>query len=129
MNERIKLVAKIVGICIFMVIFLFGYYNLKRMTQVYPTGGKNEDTAVKIHHQTEEISIKVFLEKQDRMYGMYAYWDDNKEKKQKLKKGLFTAKAKVEVPKTHGIHKLTIEVGFPKIKYNYYYEIEKRTSE
>lgn len=128
MKERTKLVVKIVAFLVFMAVILFGYYSFKRNTQISPIGGKDETTAVEVS-QNEKIKVKVFIEKNDRLHGMYVYWDDDKENKQKLKKGIFTAKAEVEVPNTLGIHKLTIEIGFIKIKYDYYYEVLKGKSD
>lgn len=128
MKERTKLVVKIVAFLVFMAVILFGYYSFKRNTQISPIGGKDETTAVEVS-QNEKIKVKVFIEKNDRLHGMYVYWDDDKENKQKLKKGIFTAKGEVEVPNTLGIHKLTIEIGFIKIKYDYYYEVLKGKSD
>lgn len=128
MKERTKLVVKIVAFLVFMAVILFGYYSFKRNTQISPIGGKDDTTAVEVS-QNEKIKVKVFIEKNDRLHGMYVYWDDDKENKQKLKKGIFTAKGEVEVPNTLGIHKLTIEIGFIKIKYDYYYEVLKGKSD
>lgn len=122
MKERTKLVLKMVGLLIFTIVFLFGIYSIKRNTQISPVGGKSEETAVEIS-QEDKVEVKVFIEKNDRMYGMYVYWDDDKENKQKLKKGLFTAKGEIDVPDTLGVHKLTLEKGLVKIKYDYYYEV------
>ncbi len=128
MKERTKLVVEIVGVFILIVAILFGDYFIERSTQISPVGGKNEETAIEIS-QNDRIKVKVFIDKNDRMHGMYVYWDDNKENKQKLKKGLFRAKAEVNVPDTLGMHKLTIEKGFVKIKYDYYYEVVKGKSD
>lgn len=122
MKERTILVLKVVGVLIFAIVVLFGVYSIKRSTQISTVGGKSEEMAVKISRD-DTIKVKVFIEKNDRMYGIYAYWDDNKEQKQKLKKGLFTAKGEIDVPNTLGVHKLTIEKGLVKIKYDYYYEV------
>lgn len=122
MKERTKLILKVVGLIVFTIVVLFGVYSIKRNTQISTVGGKNEETAVKISRE-DKIEVKVFIEKNDRMYGMYVYWDDNKDEKQKLKKGLFTAKGEIDVPDTLGVHKLTIEKGLVKIKYDYYYEV------
>lgn len=127
MKERTKLVVVKAALLIFFAVILIGYYPFKRITQISLVGGKDETTAVEIS-QNEIIEVKVFMEKNDRMHGMYFYWDDHKEEKKKLEKGIFTAKAKIEVPKTVGVHKLTIETGFIKIKYNYYYEVVKGKS-
>lgn len=124
MKERTKLIWSL-ALMVIVFIFIFkGYYSIKYNTQILPVGGKNEETAVILTHE-DVISAKVFIEKTDRWPAdIYAYWDDEVENKQKLKKGLFIAKSEIAIPNTNGIHKLTIETGLLKVKYVYYYQIE-----
>lgn len=122
MKERTIFVVKTLLVVIFAIVVTLGIYSFKRNTQISPVGGTRPITAVQIsRHNT--IKINVFIEKDDRWPGIYAYWDNNKNNKHKLKKGLFAAKGEIEVPDELGLHKLTIEKGTFKIKYNYYYEI------
>lgn len=124
MKERTKLICTLVFMVIVSILIFKGYYSIRYNTQISPIGGKTEETAVTITHE-DVISAKVFIEKNDRWpANIYAYWDDDKENKQKLKKGLFIAKCEIAIPNTNGIHKLTIETGLFKIKYVYYYQIE-----
>lgn len=125
MKEQAKFVLGVVVIIIF---FGWVYHSFKYDTQVSPLGGKDEMSAIQIS-QNENIEISIIIEKNDRLSDICVYWDDNENEKQKLKKGFFTAEGQIQVPDKIGVHKLTVETGFLKTKYNYYYDVIRGKSD
>ena len=121
MKKMDKLVVKSVIAVILAIAITAGYYFFKRNTQLTPVGGDSIESAVQISRD-DTIKFNVWIEKNERIQGIYVYWDDDEANKQKLDKGLFFAKGEIDVPNISGVHKLTIQKLL--IKYTYYYDVK-----
>lgn len=114
-------------ISILIIVFSIFYFTLRivyvteRPTVVSIVGGISEETAVEISTE-KKIRMKVPIGEVGWLYNMYAYWDENTEEKQILKKDHSNiARGEIKVPDTIGMHKLTIVKGM--VSYHYYYDV------